>query len=153
MGSYYRMPFEGDNVFDGTSSEDMIKATAALETVKSACVVGTGSVGIEIASEIAAKFPDVKLTIVSSSELFLERSVAAAHKYVHHYFTSFPDDNIRLIMGERLQSYENNVVLTDKGSSEVIYSTTTGYYILNSFPFHSKQILFFHVWDFYQEQK
>ena len=107
------------NVFNGTKSEDMIKASKVLETATSACIVGTGSVGIEIAGEIIAKYPKVKLTIISSSELFLERSVPDAHKNVLDYFSSFPKEQVRLIMGERLQSYKDGIVSTEKGSAEV----------------------------------
>lgn len=111
------MLFDGSNVFDSTNSEDMISATKALETAKSACVVGAGSVGIEVASEIAARFPSVNLTIISASTLFLERSVPDAHKYVHDYFSSF--SNVKLVMGERLKSYENYIVTTDSGTTIV----------------------------------
>lgn len=116
-GSAYRTVFQGENVFDSTNSEDMIRATEALEKVKTACVVGAGSVGIEVASEIASKFPSIRLSIISASSLFLERSVPDAHKYVNDYFSNFP--NVTLVMGERLKSYENLVVTTDAGTTVV----------------------------------
>jgi NADH dehydrogenase FAD-containing subunit len=119
MGSEYIMPFHGENVFNSTSSEDMIKATEALQTATSAAVIGTGSVGIEIAGEIVTKYPQVKLNIISSSELFLERTVPAANATVSKFFAGFPSTQVQLFMGERVVSFKDNVLTTNKGTEIV----------------------------------
>jgi lysine/ornithine N-monooxygenase len=119
MGSEYVMPFSGENVFNSTWSEDMVRATEALSTASSAAVIGTGSVGIEIAGEIVTKYPQVKLNIISSSELFLERTVPAANSTVSKFFASFPPSQVELFMGQRVVSFEDNIITTSTGNKIV----------------------------------
>ena len=87
-------------------------------------VIGTGSVGIEVAGELADRYPDMKITIVSSSELFLERTIPDAHKTVLKYFRSRP--NVQLVMGHRAASFSHKERLLTTNKGEQVVSILSG---------------------------
>lgn len=120
MGSYYDIPFSGENIFNATSSEDLIRANEYLPNVKSVGVVGAGSVGVEVVGEILTKFPSIKLKVISSSEKFLERTVPIADVFIRRFLLNYPSQ-VELYMGHRIASYENNIVTTNQGTEIVIF--------------------------------
>ena len=99
------MPFKSEGVFNPTRSEDMAKATEHLNRVGTAVVIGTGAVGIEVAGEIAVKYPNVQLMVVSSSLFILER-IPNAHVIAMNFFRTLP--NVQFIFGDKAAAYDRS---------------------------------------------
>ena len=73
-------------------------------------IVGGGPVGIELAAEIATKYPDKNLILLHSKSLFLKRLNSKCHEYSYRFLSK---RNASFILNERLVKY-NKVFVTDK---------------------------------------
>lgn len=70
-----------------------------ITAAKTVVVVGGGSVGVEVASEVADAFPDKKVTIVASGDL-LDRMAPSAQQYAEEWMKKH---NVEVLTGERIR--------------------------------------------------
>ncbi|EFN60120.1 hypothetical protein CHLNCDRAFT_133478 [Chlorella variabilis] len=73
----------------------------AITAAKTVVVVGGGSVGVEVASEVADAFPDKKVTIVASGDL-LDRMAPSAQQYAEEWMKKH---NVEVLTGERISDW------------------------------------------------
>lgn len=77
-------------------------SNAALKKAKSVAIIGGGVVGVELAGEIKAAFPDKEVTIVHSKEDFLDASVPAMPaKFQAKIKKQLDASGIKYVLGSR----------------------------------------------------
>eukprot|EP01104_Vermistella_antarctica_P011653 TRINITY_DN3278_c0_g1_i1.p1 TRINITY_DN3278_c0_g1~~TRINITY_DN3278_c0_g1_i1.p1 ORF type:complete len:492 (+),score=79.16 TRINITY_DN3278_c0_g1_i1:187-1662(+) len=120
-GSYYEygnlFPHDNERVVNALDTRELVMVSQKLHTAHRVAVVGGGSVGIEMAGEVCEGFPNVEVLFFSSREVFLERTVPAAHNLITKHFSKYP--NCKILLGEkvRCESGEGDGPLTLTTSS------------------------------------
>lgn len=85
-----------------------------LKKASSVLIVGGGSVGVELAAEIAGTFGKEKqVTLVSSSSRVLERLPAEASAAAEKWLK---DNGVKLLLGDRVENLQEAVSATANGS-------------------------------------
>jgi len=102
-------PIEGNDncIVNPYQSESITQAYERLQTAKRIVVIGSGPVGVEVAGEVAARYPDREIILISQRTL-LERLAPAAHKNVYQTLSKYK--NLQIKLGKRVASITNNVV-------------------------------------------
>lgn len=87
-GSTYFSPIKATSVETGLAmrQQSMNKFTASLPSYKRVTIVGAGLVGIELAAEIAIKFPQLRISIHSMNPTILPGFHPSVIKYVEDFF-------------------------------------------------------------------
>jgi NADH dehydrogenase FAD-containing subunit len=70
-GSRYAQPFKAAGSSTSEFADNVMRANAQLRDAKRVAIVGGGSVGVELAGEIATAHPEKKITIIAKSEMLL----------------------------------------------------------------------------------
>jgi NADH dehydrogenase FAD-containing subunit len=71
IGSTYVRPFKPQSASGAAFAEDSRMAHEALVAARTVAIVGGGAVGVELAGEIAAAYPDKSVTLLASSPSLL----------------------------------------------------------------------------------
>ncbi|TMW60855.1 hypothetical protein Poli38472_000897 [Pythium oligandrum] len=121
-GSSYTTPIKQDvNDYSRSGTEAQLKEVRdQIIKAKKILVVGGGSVGCEIAGDIAAHFPEKKVTIIDGHDRLL-----SANNLLEKFFTKLTNSlnelKIDVILGETLEErltenrFEKRVLRTSKG--------------------------------------
>ena len=75
-------------------------------------IVGGGVIGTEVAGEIVEKFPNKKLTIIHSQNIFLNRLPIDSSEYVLNYFKK---NGVEIIFQDKVIENRNGIFITGKG--------------------------------------
>jgi len=110
-GSKYNTPIKEKNLIILSRIKGIKKHANALKKAKSVLVIGGGLVGVELAAEIAERFPRKKITLVHSKEKLLERSSTKAQNYAQSFLEK---KKIKIILNQ-IASDVNGIFITDKG--------------------------------------
>lgn len=86
---------------------------SALAQSQQILIVGGGTVGVELAAEIAEAFPSKKVTLVNSQSFLINRSPARAIQYTHDYFQR---KGVNVLLGERIAAHEGRRFYTKTGT-------------------------------------
>lgn len=130
-GSTYASPIKGT----GTDSESVVEcrrqeikaAASRLANAATVAVVGGGTVGVELAAEIAGAFPRQKqVTLVSGSATLLSRMPPAAGKYAARWLTKH---GVSVLLGQKVAKEEDSYLITTEGRkvrADMIFKCTGG---------------------------
>eukprot|EP00818_Percolomonas_sp_WS_P009482 CAMPEP_0117448402 /NCGR_PEP_ID=MMETSP0759-20121206/7381_1 /TAXON_ID=63605 /ORGANISM="Percolomonas cosmopolitus, Strain WS" /LENGTH=579 /DNA_ID=CAMNT_0005240785 /DNA_START=139 /DNA_END=1875 /DNA_ORIENTATION=- len=108
-------------VVNCADASDVVRNYKKIHEANSIAVIGGGAVGLEMASEIAVKYPEKTLYLVSSRDILLERCCKAAHKNVKNFLSSFK--NCHMILGSHVKEVSSTHVYLSDGrqlESEVV---------------------------------
>jgi len=119
-GSRYCKKLEGDHVIDFLNSDTYESLQPKFENAKNITVIGGGPVGIEVVGEIAVKFPEKTITMISQRTILLERAVPKAHKNLLNFFSKL--GNVRIQLGDKVVGYDSNTRKIKLASSTEIDS-------------------------------
>ena len=112
-GSSYSFPFkEKDMVFANRAGE-LREHYTALTKAKKILIIGGGFTGVELAGEIACKYPEKETTIVHSMDRLLERQPKRVSNYARKILEKH---GVRIIFNELIDSCKNDVYCTKKGT-------------------------------------
>lgn len=104
---------------------ELVKYESELHNATTITVVGSGSVGVEIAGSFACKYPKSEIVLISSSSKFWERTCPSAHGKITSYFSN--KKNLKVMLGQRLQGISGKTVTTHTGykfDTDVLISCT-----------------------------
>jgi len=104
-GSRYSTNLEGEFVVDFLNSQTYDSIQQKFENAKNITVIGGGPVGIEVTGEIAVKYPEKIITLISQSTILLKRTAPNAHTKILKAFTKLA--NVRPILGVKVIGYDN----------------------------------------------
>jgi len=76
-------------------------------------IIGGGTVGVELAAEIAENFKDKEIVLVHSQDRLMNRSPSKAIEYAEKYLRN---NGVRLILGERVVGHTGMFFQTNKGT-------------------------------------
>jgi NADH dehydrogenase FAD-containing subunit len=93
---------------DPYNLECIVKYSDQLAQSKKIVVIGAGAVGIEVAGEIAEKYKDKQVLIVTQRDRFLERLKENAHKSVVNQLSK--NSNVKVIYGARVVRIIDNTL-------------------------------------------
>jgi NADH dehydrogenase FAD-containing subunit len=85
---------------DPYNLDSIVKNSDQLTLAKKIVVIGAGAVGIEVAGELADRFKDTQVIVVTQRDRFLERLKDNAHKSVVNQLKKNP--NVKVIYGARV---------------------------------------------------
>lgn len=100
MGATYPILLSNTNhVYKMTNCNDAIRLFKSLKEANNVLIVGGGYLGVEIASELATKRPDLDITVVHSQKRLLEKHP----KLVSLYTTKFLSNRgVKIILNEKI---------------------------------------------------
>lgn len=98
-------------------------AAASLQLKQAGCVivVGGGPVGVELAAEIASKYPEKKVTLVSRSQNLCKDLPQRAISLVHKWLL---DNGVELVMGISVQKVQGQACTLEDGQvlrADIVY--------------------------------
>lgn len=124
-GSSYSTPIKQPaNAYSRAATEAQItEVREQIEKARRILVIGGGTVGCEVAGDIAAKFPDKKVTILNASPKLLANN-KVPDRFRNRLHDALAKLKVQLILGERLVTdermtgncFEKRTFVTDKGS-------------------------------------
>lgn len=103
---------KGALVINGMNPQEFITHHDTMQLAKWICVIGAGSVGVEVLASLAQKYPSKQFILVTSTQTIMERSCAAAHAILEPFFTSLK--NIHMLLGEKVTKIEHRTIHTNK---------------------------------------
>ncbi|KAF0699349.1 Aste57867_10065 [Aphanomyces stellatus] len=99
----------------------VVETAARIKAASSVLIVGGGPVGIEVAGEIAAAYPDKKVTILDAHAKLVSNS-GLNDKFRATLGTRLTQLGVKLVLGERLSDrvtehgFDPKTVVTDRGT-------------------------------------
>ncbi|GAB9464462.1 Pyridine nucleotide-disulfide oxidoreductase [Globisporangium polare] len=128
-GSSYCTPIKQPaNAYSRAATEAQLKEVREhIEKAQRILVIGGGTVGCEVAGDIAAKFPNKKVTILNASPILLGNN-NVPDRFRNKLHDGLKKLNVQLILGERLVTttegeermtgncFEKRTLVTDRGS-------------------------------------
>ncbi|KCV70161.1 hypothetical protein, variant [Fonticula alba] len=114
-GSSYNSQIKGRNVTTAYRTKKVTNEFQILQRARRVLIIGGGAVGVQLAAEFAEKFPEKKISLVSSNPLLLRRLPSSAHQLAKMYLQSM---GVQLILGERVIGIDQSgtILQTDKGT-------------------------------------
>eukprot|EP01125_Pyxidicula_operculata_P008645 TRINITY_DN2882_c0_g1_i1.p1 TRINITY_DN2882_c0_g1~~TRINITY_DN2882_c0_g1_i1.p1 ORF type:complete len:422 (-),score=46.03 TRINITY_DN2882_c0_g1_i1:246-1511(-) len=118
-GSSYVVPLEGlknsEHLYLADSGEDLARSYARLKTSKNVLIIGGGITGVELAIEIAEKYPTKKITLVHSGSTILSE-IDKTNGPARHAENVLKKFNVDLIVGNRVvtENSQTHEYVTDK---------------------------------------
>lgn len=130
-GSTYANPIKGTGAGSQAAlecrKEEIRQAARELAAATTVAVVGGGTVGVELAAEIAGAFPRQKqVTLISGSARLLSRMPLAAGKYAESWLAH---RGVSLLLGQQVSKEEDSYLITTEGQkvhADVVYQCTGG---------------------------
>lgn len=122
-GSEYYDPIKPHRQFEdllNERQETLVETHDEIEEAKNIMILGAGIVGVELAAEIAVKFPDKSLTLISSQSTILPGMPALAQQYSQKFLK---DRNVKVLVNKTASEEdfkENDLVFKCTG---VVYNT------------------------------
>lgn len=115
----WKLPADKDVADAKAYREHIVAERARLEgdDVKSVLVVGGGAVGVEVAAEVVASFPNKKVTLVSGTETLLSGAHKKLGKAAAKFFTKA--ENATLLLGERAEQQDDGAYVTSKTNTRI----------------------------------
>jgi NADH dehydrogenase FAD-containing subunit len=104
-GTSYRSAIKAPNLTSEFRVQALSKDAGELAAVDSVLVVGGGLVGVELASEIACKYPQKKIILATSGDRVLERMKPGVSAAAHKWLTSH---GVEIRLGERVTQSKKN---------------------------------------------
>ncbi|HLC51632.1 MAG TPA: FAD-dependent oxidoreductase [Candidatus Nanoarchaeia archaeon] len=98
-GSKYATPIKDSNLVITARSHDLRNYAQKLKQSKQILIIGGGLVGIELAAEIACKFPKKEIILVHASSELIERNPQKARNYAKRLLE---DKGVNIIFNERV---------------------------------------------------
>lgn len=124
-GSSYSTPIKQPaNAYSRVATEaQLTEVREQIEKAQRILVIGGGTVGCEVAGDIAAKFPDKKVTILNASPTLLANN-KVPDRFRNRLHDALAKLKVQLILGERLVTdermtsnyFKKRTLVTDKGS-------------------------------------
>jgi apoptosis-inducing factor 2 len=109
-GSKYSLPIKGGGVIIASRGKELRKYSAKLRGSHNVLIIGGGLVGIELASEIADRFPTKNITLVHSKQELIPRSPKKARDYAQKFLEK---KGVKLIFGEKVK--DGKTCITNRG--------------------------------------
>lgn len=113
LGSRYKEMFKAYSASIPVRLQELKKAYHTLKSAKSVIIVGGGVVGVELAAEIADRYPEKKITLLHSKLRLLDRHSETAQAYAEDFLRR---RNVQLHFDDRVILERAGVVTTQKGS-------------------------------------
>ena len=113
-GSRYNLPIKEKNMVIAERGEELRKYSHKLEDAQNILIIGGGLVGVELAAEISATYPEKKIKIVHAHAELIERNPVKARMYVRKFLEK---KRVEFICNERVVNHKKGVYLTDKKTS------------------------------------
>lgn len=107
-GSSYNKPFKEENVVLAQRVEHLAQFHKDIERAKTVLIVGGGPVGVEIAGEVAKKYPDVQVTLVHSHDRLLQRLPLRASNYAKNFLERY---GVRVLLNTRAEQKKGGGVV------------------------------------------
>ncbi len=111
-GSSYHLPFKQANLVRHLRAGTLRDAAAVLHKAKSVLIIGGGLVGVELAAEIAWKYPRKRVTIVHAMPALIERNHPRAQKIAERFLRK---RGVQLVFNELVQPGEGPTFSTNTG--------------------------------------
>ncbi|MEK6889796.1 MAG: FAD-dependent oxidoreductase [Nanoarchaeota archaeon] len=121
-GSGYREPIKEQKVVLASRASTLIDAHEQLENARNVCIIGGGTVGVELAAEIATKYNGKKINLIHSRERLMDRDNPKGSEYALYFLKK---NGVEVILNERVITGDKNSVETDKGrkiDSDIVFS-------------------------------
>jgi NADH dehydrogenase FAD-containing subunit len=121
-GSGYREPIKEQKVVLASRANTLVDAFQQVENANSICIIGGGTVGVELAAEIATKYTGKEINLVHSRERLMDRNNPKSSDYAAYFLKK---SGVNIIFNERVVSGDKKSVKTDKGrviSSDIVFS-------------------------------
>ncbi|MFH1010042.1 MAG: FAD-dependent oxidoreductase [bacterium] len=109
MGSKYSLPFKQGNVVFSTRAQVLRESHQRLRDAASVLIVGGGLVGVEMAAEIAWKFPGKKITLVEAGKDIMARNHPRARKLARDWLVKH---GVKVVTEELVKEAEGGFVGT-----------------------------------------
>ncbi len=113
-GSSYHLPFKQANLVRHLRADTLRDAASALRKAKSVLIIGGGLVGVELAAEIAWKYPKKRLTIVHAMPALIERNHPRAQRIAERFLRKRV---VQLVFNEFVQPGEGPAFTTNTGKT------------------------------------
>jgi NADH dehydrogenase FAD-containing subunit len=101
-----------NNVYVIKNGEDALEISKKIQNSNHVLIVGGGVIGVEVAGEIIEKFPEIKLTVVHSSDIILQRMPKDCSAYIIKYLKK---NRVVTIFDDRVVENKNGIFITKKG--------------------------------------
>ncbi len=121
-GSGYREPIKEQRVVLASRANTLVDAHQQVELAESICIIGGGTVGVELAAEIGSKYNGKKINLVHSRERLMERNHSKSSDYASYFLKK---NGVNVIFNERVINGDGKSVETDKGTkidSNIVFS-------------------------------
>lgn len=112
-GCRYNRPFKQRNVISAERGRILRNHHESMRDANSLLVIGGGPVGIELAAEIAQKYPQKRVTIVHSRDALLPRSCPSVQNAVMRWLRKH---DVQMVLAERVQDAKDDIFITNKGT-------------------------------------
>lgn len=121
-GSGYREPIKEQRVVLASRANTLVDAHQQVQLAESICIIGGGTVGVELAAEIGAKYRGKKIHLVHSRDRLMERNNPKSSDYAAYFLNK---NSVNVIFNERVVKGDSKSVETDKGNKieyDIVFS-------------------------------
>ncbi|RMD67596.1 hypothetical protein D6817_01145 [Candidatus Pacearchaeota archaeon] len=108
-GSHTEPPFKEHGIVLANRANELRECHSSLHDAKKVVIVGGGLVGVELAGEIAWKYPEKELTIIHAKPRLMERLPARAAKLAERYLTK---KGVEIFYNERVEQIKDHTLVT-----------------------------------------
>ncbi len=112
-GSSYSFPFEGHDAVLTKRADELREHCNSLCSAKKILIIGGGFSGVELAGEIAVKYPEKELTIIHAMDRLLERQPQKVSRYAQRFFEK---RGVKIIFNELVKGERKGIYETNKGT-------------------------------------
>jgi len=137
-GSRYRELFKESDLILPIRAAEMEGCFDTLKRSMDIVIIGGGLVGVELAAEIATKYPHKNTIIIHSRDKLIDRNPLKASVYAQKFLS---DRGVKFLFGERGKEKDGSTIITDKGTkikADMIFSSNgilpNAEFMANSFP-------------------
>ncbi len=123
-GSRYESPIKEAEMVIAGRSKELTQYAEKLRKAQNVLIIGGGIVGVELAAEIIAAFPEKKLTLVHAKEELMERTPPKAREYARKWLE---EKGVTIVFNERIINHQKGYYRTETGksfSSELVFLCT-----------------------------
>ena len=110
-GTRYNTPIKDPCLVIASQSCELNKYIKKLSKAKRVLIIGGGIVGVELAAEIAEKYPEKKIQLMHSHSTLINRTPKRSQRYSQQYLVK---EGVSIIFNERVE-YNNRKYLSTKG--------------------------------------
>src|SRR3989344_1818011 len=112
-GSSYNSPIKEQDIFFATRVKNLLESYKKIQKSKKIIVVGGGVVGVELASEIATHYPEIKITLVHSGSRLIERNDIKSSRCAEYFLNR---KRVKIIFNEIIVNRGNKKLVGKSGA-------------------------------------